>query len=74
MPSVWDGKAHTGGPWPPALSPAATTWAKGPARYGGARVVLLKPGGARGVPTRGIRWGVREISKKKMTMMKIVLI
>ena len=42
-----------------------TTWAKGSALYGGARVVLRKPGGARGVPTRVARWGVRETAKKK---------
>ena len=51
--------AHTGGPLPPALSPATTTWAKGPALFGGARVVLPQPGGARGAPTRATRWGVR---------------
>ena len=51
--------AHTGGPLPPALSPATTTWAKGPALLGGARVVLPQPGGARGAPTRATRWGVR---------------
>ena len=45
--------------------PCHTTWAKGPALYGGARVVLLKPGGARGVPTRVARRGVRETATKK---------